>query len=114
MRSNSPALRLAARFVVLGWLAVLGSPPARASNCNAPPTGFVPINDLGTGTYQGVEGGLYGGGANQRPAAHNAAGVSIATSLAPLDTAGNPDPAHGRVVLASIGMSNATMEFSTF
>lgn len=114
MRTNSPAHRMAACFAVLGCLAALPSPPARASNCNAPPTGFVPITDLGAGTYQGVEGGLYGGGANQRPAAHNAAGVSIATSLAPLDTAGNPDPTHGRVVLASIGMSNATLEFSAF
>ena len=32
----------------------------------------------------------------------------------PLDTLGASDPAHGRVVLISIGMSNATQEFSTF
>jgi hypothetical protein len=84
-----------------------------ASNCARDSTGMIPLIDLGPGTYQGFEGGLYAGGLNQRPDAHQTAGVSIATSIAPLDTLGNPDAA-GRVVLISIGMSNATLEFQTF
>jgi hypothetical protein len=69
---------------------------------------------LGPGLYQGYPGGLYPGGANQRPAAHDAAGVAIAQALVPLDTLGLPDPVGGRVVVISIGMSNCTQEFSAF
>src|SRR5205814_6764336 len=32
----------------------------------------------------------------------------------PLDTLGHPDPVNGRIVLISLGMSNATQEFSAF
>ena len=86
---------------------------ARASNCNGWQTGLVPITALGAGTYQGYPGGLYPGGSNQRPPAYEEAGLVIANAIAPLDTFGNPD-ANGRVVFISIGMSNATQEFSTF
>ena len=87
--------------------------PAHASNCAGTSTGRIPLNDLGVGFYQGVQGGLYAGGANQRPLAHNAAGVAIANSIGPLDTLGNPSAA-GNVVFISIGMSNCTQEFSAF
>ncbi|MBI5709197.1 MAG: hypothetical protein HZC42_02690 [Candidatus Eisenbacteria bacterium] len=92
----------------------LAAAPARASNCAGTSVGLVPLTDLGTGTYQGYQGGLYAGGSSHRPAAHDAAGVSIATALAPLDTLGQPDAVNGRFVLISIGMSNATMEFAPF
>ncbi len=74
---------------------------------------MIPLNDLGAGLYHGFPGGLYGAGANVRPAAHDVAGIAIANALAPLDTLGHVD-ASGRIVLISIGMSNATQEFSTF
>jgi len=96
--------------VLLGALA----PAARASDCTRTSTGLVPLTDLGTGTYRGAQGGLYAGGSNQRPAAHDAAGVSIANAIAPLDTLGQPDAAHGSVVLISIGMSNCVIEFNAF
>jgi len=88
--------------------------PARASNCANTSIGKVPLTDLGTGLYQGFQGGLYAGGSNHRPDAHNAAGLVIANAMAPLDTSGNPDPVSGRIVLISIGMSNCTQEFSAF
>src|SRR3989442_8253307 len=97
-------------------LLVFAPPPetARAGgNCAVTSTGLVPVNDLGAGFYKGAQGGLYPGGSNARPPAHDAAGLAIANSIAPLDTFGNPDPS-GRVVLISIGMSNTTMEFSHF
>jgi hypothetical protein len=65
---------------------------------------LVPITDLGGGTYLGVEGGLYGGGSNVRPAAHDAAGVSIAQGIGPLDVNGNRDP-NGVYALIGIGVS---------
>src|SRR5438477_9343137 len=80
--------------------------PAQASNCAGTSVGKTPLNDLGAGFYQGFQGGLYAGGSNGRPYAHDSAGVSLAHGLVPLDTLGNPDPANGRVVLISIGMSN--------
>ena len=64
----------------------------------------VPINDLGTGTYLGVEGGIYGGGSNVRPPAHDSAGVSIAQGIGPLDSNGNPDP-NGQYAMLAIGVS---------
>jgi hypothetical protein len=75
---------------------------------------MIPITDLGMGSYLGFEGGLYSGGSNQRPSSHATAGLAIANSIAALDTLGNPDPGSGKVVLISIGMSNATQEFQAF
>ena len=86
---------------------------ARASNCTGTQTGLVPLTALGAGSYQGYQGGLYPGGVNARPFAHDVAGVAIAETIAPLDTFGVADPG-GRIVLISIGMSNTTQEFSTF
>jgi hypothetical protein len=74
---------------------------------------LVPINDLGTGTYLGEEGGLYPNGSNVRPAEHDAAGVSIAQGIQPLDADGNPDP-NGKYVLISIGNSETQQEFLQF
>ncbi len=108
MRSIARVLALAAITAVLSTRAQAGG------NCAAPPTGHVPLTDLGSGTYQGVIGGLYPGGANHRPQTHNDAGVAIANALVPLDTLGQPDLVHGRIVLVSIGMSNCTQEFSAF
>jgi lysophospholipase L1-like esterase len=88
--------------------------PAHAANCAGTSTGLIPVTDLGAGFYQGVQGGLYPGGANVRPAAHEAAGVAIANAIGPIDTLGQPDALNGRVVFVSIGMSNCTQEFSAF
>lgn len=100
--------------VLLAFVLVAARPVGAASLCDSTSKGFVPLTDLGAGFYQGAQGGLYPGGVNVRPPAHDAAGVSIAHSIVPLDTLGNPDPANGRIVLISIGMSNCTQEFSAF
>jgi hypothetical protein len=89
------------------------APPASASDCSKISVGRVPLNDLGAGYYKGKQGGLYPGGSNVRPFAHDSAGVEIANSLVPLDTLGQRDP-NGKIVFISIGMSNTTMEFSAF
>lgn len=82
--------------------------------CAGTSTGLIPLTELGTGTYQGAEGGLYPNGSNERPAAHEAAGLAIAQAMQPLDANGNPDPVNGRYVILSIGMSNTTSEFRKF
>lgn len=76
-------------------------------------TPIVPLNDLGTGTYLGIEGGLYPNGSNVRPASHEAAGIAIAQSIQPLDPSGNPDP-NGVYGLLSIGMSSTAHTWDQF
>jgi hypothetical protein len=74
---------------------------------------IVAVTDLGAGTYLGVEGGLYPGGSNVRPAADDAAGVGIAQQIEPLDSNGNPDP-DGQYVMLTIGESIADYESGRF
>jgi Abnormal spindle-like microcephaly-assoc'd, ASPM-SPD-2-Hydin len=71
---------------------------------------LVPLNDLGTGTFLGQEGGLYPNGSNIRPASHDSDGVKLADAIVPLDTNGNPDP-NGQYVLLSVGMSVAHIDY---
>jgi hypothetical protein len=75
---------------------------------------MVPLTDLGTGTYQGYEGGLYPGGSNQRPTAHEADGLTLANGIQPLDANGNPDPVNGKEVLIGIGMSAGHTDYDGF
>jgi hypothetical protein len=72
-----------------------------------------PINDLGTGTYLSFQGGFYLNGSNVVPSDHDADGELFTSETIPLDVNGNPS-ASGKVVLASMGMSNALIEYSTF
>jgi hypothetical protein len=76
-------------------------------------TPIVAINDLGTGTYQGSEGGLYPNGSNDRPTPHDTDGVAIAQGIQPLDSNGNPDP-NGKEVLLAVGESTLQNEFNYF
>ena len=86
---------------------------AGASDCTNVSTGLIPLMDLGTGTYKGMVGGLYGAGSNEPPAAHAANGLQAASRVVPRSRTGAPSST-GRVVLISIGMSNTTMEFRAF
>lgn len=90
--------------------ALLDSHTARASDCSRTFVGLTPITELGTDFYRGVEGGLYPGGTNAPPSAHEAAGKELARSIQPLDQGGRPSP-RGRYAFISIGMSNTTQEF---
>lgn len=71
------------------------------------------LTDLGTGTYQGYEGGLYPNGSNVRPTSHDSDGVGFALGIQPLDSNGNASPT-GKYVLMGIGESTAQQEFSRF
>ena len=81
--------------------------PPRAS------IGLVPLTDLGSGSYEGEEGGLYPGGHNVPPLKHLAAGLKLATSIVPLGSDGQPS-GDGQIVVLARGMSNATQEFRAF
>jgi Cu/Ag efflux protein CusF len=72
-----------------------------------------PLDELGSEKYQGFVGGFYPDGQNQRPAAHEAAGLKLASQVQPLDADGKPSP-EGKIVLLSIGMSNTAQSSQGF
>lgn len=103
--------------VILLFLIILTFSNANAQNCSQVSYGnpaYIPINDLGTGTWNGFIGGLYPNGSNYIPSTHKSAGLQQANQIQPLDPNGTPDPANGKIGFISIGMSNGTMEFSAF
>jgi hypothetical protein len=87
--------------------------PAAAANCAMTTTGLVALPDLAGGQYNSVAGGLYPDGTNTPPAKYAPAGKKTAAAIKPLDRRGQAS-SHGKIVLLSIGMSNATIEFSMF
>ena len=52
-----------------------------SQNCQNTSRGYPPINDLGAGYWHGAQGGLYPGGSNIRPAAHNNGGLLKASQV---------------------------------
>jgi hypothetical protein len=76
-------------------------------------TGLVPLTDLGTGTYKGESGGLYGEDSNEPPASHRTQVEKVLALVVPRDGNGVPSR-DGKIALLSVGMSNTTMEFQTF
>ncbi len=76
--------------------------------------GFKPLTEMtADDKYKGEDGGLYGGGKNEPPAAHLAAAKAATAAIAALDADGRPAK-DGKIALVSISMSNATQEFSFF
>jgi len=73
-----------------------------------------PLTELKTVLYQGYAGGLYPDGVNDLPLIHLEGGLRESRLVLPRDTVGSVDAANGHIVLLSIGMSNATQEFSVF
>ena len=72
-----------------------------------------PLTDLGLAQYLGFAGGLYPNGKNSRPSAYDAAGIALGATVQPVDSDGKPSTA-GKIVMISIGMPNASCEFSEF
>lgn len=113
---------LALSFLLAGWGLSIAQPAAAQETICAQLDRHVaiPLTDLGDQPYVRMDGqptefigGLYPGGVNQRPAAHEAAGLRAAAQIVPLDANGNPSP-QGKIVLLSLGMSNAASEFNRF
>jgi len=79
-----------------------------------PSVGLKPLTEMSAeDRYKGQDGGLYGGGSNQPPAAHLAAAKRQTARIVPLDADGEP-ARDGKIGLVSISMSNATQEYSVF
>ncbi len=92
----------------------LGSHIPDQQTISGPSVGLKPLTELSaTETYQGEDGGLYGGGRNEPPASHLAAARAATASITPLNAVGER-ASDGVIGFVSISMSNATMEFSLF
>lgn len=87
---------------------------ANTASCSLTNLRLTPLNELGLNTHKGYAGGLYPGGLNYRPRAHDEAGRFIARShIFPRNFAGARDTNSGKVAVVSIGMSNTTQEWAT-
>ncbi len=100
-------------ILLLSAIAFSATLPVSAAICSNTSTGLTPLTQLGAANYLGFQGGLYPGGSNVRPTAHEAAGIIQSFGVRPRNAKGLIVP-HGKIVLLSIGMSNTTQEFSTF
>jgi hypothetical protein len=85
--------------------------PPMAANTNDW-TALVPLTDL-TAPYKGEDGGLYGGGQNEPPAALRAAHLKVSQEIRPLDPNGAPAD-EGKIGLITIGFSNTSLESEDF
>jgi hypothetical protein len=75
---------------------------------------MIPLMDMTlSDSYLGFPGGLYENGSDTVPSDHDADGLAAAALIQPLDTNGTPS-ASGKVILISMGMSNAAIEFGSF
>jgi hypothetical protein len=76
--------------------------------------GLKPLTEMtAQDKYKGEDGGLYGGGKNEPPEAHQAAAKKETAQTMPLDGDGKPSK-NGKIGVISISMSNWTQEFSMF
>jgi hypothetical protein len=77
--------------------------------------GLKPLTEMtAEDEYKGEDGGLYGGGKNEPPEAHQAAALDASRrSITPLDETGKPSK-DGKIVLMSLGMSNTAGVWMTF
>lgn len=103
---------------VLGWITPerAGGQAQNLMDPSLSELGYIPLPDLGPGTYtrdgHTELGGLYPEGRCTRPPEVEARALEIAKSqIQPLDAQGNPDPANGKIVLMSSGMSNTNIFF---
>ena len=104
-------LRIRRRVLVL--LGAVFFTQIASADCTLTNIGIAPLNEMGLGSYAGHAGGLYPGGVNTRPPAHEAAGIAIAQAIQPLDAAGSVNTNTGKIGLLSLGMSNVTQEWAT-
>jgi hypothetical protein len=101
-------LAIAAAVAVAAALSTSSAPASRSqlqADCSLTSTGLIPLTDMGRRHYRGFRGGLYPAGRNRPSAEYLRKGLAAARQVKPIN---------GKIVLLSVGMSNATAEFSAF
>jgi hypothetical protein len=76
-----------------------------SAECSLTSTGLLPLTDMGNRRYRGYRGGLYPGGVNRPSPKYLKKGMTAARQVRPIN---------GKIVVLSVGMSNASAEFSAF
>jgi hypothetical protein len=101
-------LTIAAAMAVAVALSTSSAPAGRSqvqADCSLSSTGLVPLTDMGRRRYRGYKGGLYPTGRNRPTTTYLRKGLASSRQVRPID---------GKIVLLSVGMSNATAEFAAF
>lgn len=89
------------------------APPSREIVTNpADWATLVPLTDM-TDPYKGEDGGLYGGGRNEPPPAHQTAHLKESQAIVPRDAEGKP-ASNGKIGFITIGFSNPSIESEDF
>ena len=99
------AIATVAASVVLGASVAPASRSSTSADCTLTRTGLIPLTDMGNRRYRGHRGGLYPGGVNRPPQKYLRRAIAASKRIRPID---------GKIVLLSLGMSNASDEFSAF
>jgi hypothetical protein len=108
MRVKALLVVAAAFAAVAASLSVARAPAQQMrpdAQCSLASTGLVPLTDMGNRRYRGYRGGLYPGGINHPSAKYLKKGMTASRQVRPIN---------GKIVVLSIGMSNASAEFSAF
>jgi hypothetical protein len=108
MRVKALLALVAAFGAASASLSITQAPAKQArpnAQCSLTSTGLIPLTDMGNRRYRGYRGGLYPGGLNRPPAKYLKKGLAASRQVHPIN---------GKIVLLSIGMSNASAEFSAF
>jgi hypothetical protein len=101
-------LTIASALAVAVALSTSSAPASRSvqqADCSLTTTGLPPLTDMGRRRYRGFRGGLYPAGRNRPTKAYLRKGLNASRQVRPID---------GKIVLLSVGMSNATAEFAAF
>jgi hypothetical protein len=99
------AIATIAASVVLAASVAPAGKSSPSADCSLTSTGLVPLTDMGSRRYRGHRGGLYPGGVNRPPRTYLRNAIAASKRIRPID---------GKIVLLSLGMSNASDEFSAF
>jgi len=108
MRAKALLGLAAALAAVSATLSISQAPARQASpnaQCTLTSTGLLPLTDMGNQRYRSYRGGLYPGGVNRPSAKYLKKGMTASHQVRPIN---------GKIVVLSIGMSNASAEFSAF
>jgi hypothetical protein len=99
------AIATVAASVVLAASVAPASRSSTSADCTLTRTGLVPLTDMGSRRYRGYRGGLYPGGVNRPPQKYLRKALAASKRVKPIND---------KIVLLSLGMSNASVEFSAF
>jgi hypothetical protein len=99
------AIATVAASVVLAASVAPASQSSTSADCSLTKTGLIPLTDMGSRRYRGYRGGLYPGGVNRPSQKYLRKALAASKRVRPIN---------GKIVLLSLGMSNASDEFSAF